>query len=113
MIPRSDELSIGQRIVLTIIIVLVILFAFALAGWITGRWDEAPAATSWQHSQFDPQLATLEHTALDDAFMQRVHVLFRNWLDDERGQPDRMLVGIDKARRIYIQAMTEVQKREQ
>ena len=44
MIPNPADLSLGERIVLTVVIVLVILFAFALMGWITGRWDEAPAA---------------------------------------------------------------------
>ena len=113
MIPNPADLSIGQRIVLTIIIVLVILFAFALAGWMTGGWDQAPAAPSaFESSPFDQRLAELEHTALDDAYMQRVHLLFRNWLDDGHGQPDRMLVGMSKARKAYTEALTEVIRRE-
>ena len=113
MIPNLADLSIGQRIILTFIIVLVILFAFALAGWITGGWDEAPAApASFEISAFDQRLAELEHTALDDAYMQRVHLLFRNWLDDSHGQPDRMIVGMGKARKAYNEAMIEILKRE-
>ena len=36
------DMSIGERIALTVIIVLVIVFMFALAGWITGGWDQLP-----------------------------------------------------------------------
>jgi len=32
-----DDLSIGQRTMLTVVIVLVILFALALFGFLTGR----------------------------------------------------------------------------
>ena len=35
------DMSIGERIALTVVIVLVILFAFAFIGWIGGSWDEA------------------------------------------------------------------------
>ena len=40
---QPGELTIGQRILLTLLIVLVIIFALAFLGWATGRWDEAPA----------------------------------------------------------------------
>ena len=37
------DMSTGERIALTVVIVLVILFALAFIGWISGGWDEAPA----------------------------------------------------------------------
>lgn len=37
--PRLKDLSIGHRIALTVIIVLVIVFALALYGYLTGGWD--------------------------------------------------------------------------
>ena len=111
MIPRPDELSIGQRIVLTIIIVLVILFAFALAGWMTGGWDQAPGAPLVS-SPFDQHFAALEHEALYEAYKNRMVHLFTVWLSDSHDQPRRMMVGVANARAAYTEAMTEVIKRE-
>jgi hypothetical protein len=39
-----ENMSIGQRVMLMVLIVLVILLALAFLGWATGHWDEAPAA---------------------------------------------------------------------
>jgi hypothetical protein len=107
-----NEMTIGQRIALTFVIVLIILFALTFIGWISGGWDEAPAAPLLVASPFDQRLAELEHEALDESYRQRVHLLFTNWLNDTRDQPKRMLVGISNARAAYTEAMTEIQKRE-
>jgi hypothetical protein len=106
-----NEMTLGQRIALTFIIVLVILFAMAIAGFISGRWEEAPAAPLLA-SPFDQHFAELEHEALDEAYKSRVHRLFEIWLSDSHDQPRRALVGIANARTAYTEAMTEVQKRE-
>jgi hypothetical protein len=105
-----QDMTIGQRIVLTFVIVLVILFALALVGFISGRWEEAPAAPL-AVSPFDQRLAELDHEALDEAYKARVQKLFEIWLADSHDQPRRALVGVANARAAYTQAMIEVEKR--
>ena len=39
MIKPLNELTIPQRIILTMIVVLIILFALAAFGYYTGGWD--------------------------------------------------------------------------
>jgi len=42
-IPRLENLSIGHRIAITMGIVLILLFALALYGFLTGAWDAPPS----------------------------------------------------------------------
>jgi hypothetical protein len=41
MKPLEDA-TIGQRVVATFIIVLIIILILALIGWISGGWEELP-----------------------------------------------------------------------
>jgi hypothetical protein len=107
-----EDMNIGQRIVLTIVIALVVLFIIAFIGWISGGWDQTPAQ-ELSASPFDQRLVQLDREALDDAYRGRVVHLFDVWMKDEAGQPGRALVGVRQARRAYIEAMTEIAKREQ
>ena len=45
MKPLS-QMTTSERIVITFVIVLVILFVLAFIGWISGGWDEADANLS-------------------------------------------------------------------
>ena len=62
-------------------------------------------------SPFDQELATLDRIALDTAYKARIALLFTNWMDDQKGQPQRMLIGVTTARKLYTQARTEIDKR--
>jgi len=105
------DMSLGERIMLTLVIVLIILFAMAIFGWMGGSWDEAPAQ-ELQASKFDGRLIGLDKQALDEAYKERVRHLFEVWMKDESGQPGRAIVGVRQARRAYIEAMTKVEERE-
>ena len=116
MIPRPDELSIGQRIIVTFIIVLVILFAFALMGWISGRWDEAPAAPRlelYSGIPIDLHLLKLDRLALEDAYHAQLLKLFGVWLAQGAGDATHFRNGLRNARRAYSEAHQEMDKREQ
>jgi len=114
MIPRLEDMTIGQRIALTFIIVLIILFAFALAGFLTGRWEEAQAqqreilpprvSTKW-----DARILELDLEALDRAYIENSVRLFSVWMRDESDQPRRMLVGLSQSRRAYNEARDRIE----
>jgi len=104
-------MSLGQRVAITVAIVLAILFALALIGYLTGRWDSAEGQTL-PPSKFDARLIALDKEALDEAYKSRVLHLFEVWMKDETGQPGRASVGVRQARRAYIEAMTKVEQRE-
>jgi len=108
---RRSEQTIGQRIILTFIIVFVILLILSFIGWISGSWDETPAAPL-PSSAFDGRLIDLDKEGLDAAYRSRVQHLFEIWMKDEAGQPGRAIVGVQQARRAYIEAMTKVTERE-
>jgi len=109
---QLEDMTIGQRTMLMVLIVLVILFALAFCGWVTGGWDQAPAQ-ELQPSKFDPRLIALDKEAMDEAYKERVRHLFEVWMKDETGQPGRAIVGVRQARRAYIEAMGKIEEREQ
>jgi hypothetical protein len=110
---RFEDLSIGHRIALTVFIVLAILFALALFGYLTGGWDnEAGAQPVYVVTKYEPRLLELERKAIEDAFTQKITSLFIVWMSDERGQPARAITGATQARKAFIASMTEIDRRE-
>jgi hypothetical protein len=115
--PRLEDLSIGHRIALTFIIVLVILFALALYGYLTGGWDVEAAPTmspvpSYKITKYEGEMLEIEHKAIDEAFHNAVVNVFGIWMKDATGQPGRALVGVTNARNAYIAAKTRLDERE-
>jgi hypothetical protein len=108
--PRLEDLSIGHRIAITVVIVLAILFALALYGYLTGGWEaEAQVVPA---SKYDKRIAELDREAIDAAYRDKIEALFTTWLSDPSDQPSRAVKGAQNARRAYIGAMTEIEKRE-
>lgn len=105
-----DEMSIGHRIAITMLIVLVILFALALFGYLTGRWDEAEAQDDLADNA---TLLQLDKQALDVAYREQVQKLFGVWLAHQAGDSSRLVNGLRIARRAYNQAATQLARREQ
>ena len=103
-------MTIGQRIALTFVIVLVILFALAFIGWIGGGWDQAPAAPSREialcsdESGINNQVNEIAFRALDKSLEQQISNLFIVWMKDDTGQPARAVVGVKQAVFAYIHA---------
>ena len=109
--PLKD-MTIGHRIAITFIIVLVILFALALYGYLTGGWD-AEAQAPYVVTKYEPRLLELEREAIEEAFKQKITSLWIVWMSDERGQPTRAITGATQARKAFIASMQQIERREE
>ena len=113
-----EDLSIGHRIALTLIIVLIILFALALIGYLTGGWDKADAQQSdpaiYEGVPLDATLLRLDRQALEEAYHDQVKHLFTIWLKStQAGDLQAFTNGLKIARRGYTGAAQQIAKREQ
>lgn len=106
------EMTFGQRFILTIVICLVILFALALAGYLTGAWNTDASAQTLPISKWDAQMIALDKQALDQAYATQMAHVFGIWIKDGVADPSRARIGFGNARRGYDAAMTEIEKRE-
>ena len=109
---RLEDMSIGHRVALTVAIVLVILFALALCGYLTGGWEDAGAATL-PPSKYDKRIIELDRLALEQAYMTQIVHVFSIWVKDGLPPPQRAAVGFRNARQGYVDAMNEIERREQ
>ena len=128
-----EEMSIGERIALTIVIVLVILFAMALAGWLTGGWDQVSSEdgplfevqsdtykkyTLTQEPLYpddiplDGKLLALDKRALDEAYHQQLLLLWSVFLKEGGKDSSRMNNGLRIARSAYAVAQERIEARE-
>jgi hypothetical protein len=116
-----EEYSLGERVVGTFIIVVVVILLLAFIGWLSGGWDVgsdeyfrlASAEESLTTSKYDDRLIALEKEAADNAYRSQVEHLFAVWLRDSTGQPARATTGARHARKAYIDVMRAVEKREE
>lgn len=122
------DMTIGERIGVTVIIVLVILFGLALWGWLASGWDEGEneplfeIASSYTRSlkadipepcmneEMRERLRMLALTALDSAFGDKIEQLWAVWLRDDAGQPARAQLGTKQAIRAYLHAHDLMEK---
>jgi hypothetical protein len=110
-----EQMTFGQRFALTVVICLVILFALALFGYLTGGWDEAGAqGAPVAPSKYDDRIDDLERQALDEAFKKHVGQLYSIWVTDNYQPkfPPRAIVGMRNARDAYIRSMDAIERRE-
>jgi hypothetical protein len=119
-----EDISIGNRIAITIVIVLAILFALAFIGWISGGWEKADAEEAildpraqfeiYQGVPLDRRFLELDRKALDEAYNGHVLLLFSVWLKsgDAEGAK-RFANGMRIGREAYATAVREILKREQ
>lgn len=114
---RLQDMSIGHRIALTLVIVLVILFALALFGYLSGRWDDAQAQATvpglYDGVPTDATLLQLDRQALDEAYHAHLIKLWGVWLADGARDARRISNGLHIARQAYGQAAAQIAKREQ
>jgi hypothetical protein len=110
-------MSIGHRIAITVIVVLVILLALAAYGYFTGRWeddDNNAHIFGLASAQTRPELCMDSDTrervrkimleALDEGLKEKIKDLFDVWLRDSTGQPARAVKGMDNALHAYVGA---------
>jgi hypothetical protein len=114
MIPLEDR-SIGYRIVVTVIIVLVIVFILALIGYLGGRWEVEAQGAPVVPSKYDDQIDELERQALGEAFKKHIAQLYSVWVTDNYQPrfPPKAIVGARNARDAYIRSMDAIEKRTQ
>lgn len=111
---RLEDLSIGHRIALTVFIVLVILFALALFGYLTGGWntDAEAQVPRYEITKYEGEMLVIENKAIDEAFHNQVVNVFAVWMKDATGQPARAVTGVANARKAYVAAKTRLGERE-
>lgn len=109
-----EDMTLGQRAALTIVLVFVILLALALFGYFGGRWEAAA-------EKFDPvvdikcldfetkeKVKYLTVQGLDKAYVQQISTLYIGIMRDMAGQPKRAQIGVDHAVRVYVSAVASV-----
>jgi hypothetical protein len=107
------NLTIGHRIAITVIIVLAILFALALIGYLTGGWEaEAQKFQPAMLSKYEKQFIEMDRKAAAEAYQEQINHLFLTWAKDERDQPKRAATGALQARSMYERAMIAIDARE-
>ena len=114
-VPNLEELSLGQRVVLTAVIVIVILLAMAFIGFSTGRWEagaEGRIREPRAISIYDREMVLMEREAAQEAYKAHVQLLFKNWMADDKDQPERAIVGVRRAQRAYIAILTDLNRQE-
>jgi hypothetical protein len=108
------RLSVGHRVMITFAIVLAILFALAVYGYMTGAWKvEAAPQPAYEITKFEPRLLELEREAIENAFRQKITALWTVWMSDDAGQPARAVNGAVQARKAYIASMQRIEQREE
>jgi hypothetical protein len=109
-----DNMTFAQRFALTVVIVLAILFALALFGFMTGRWDAADAAPALETMKYEDRFIELDRVAIERAYSDHVVLLYKTWMTDpsSNSQPARAVYGANLARKNYAAAMTAIEVRE-
>jgi hypothetical protein len=114
-IPPLEDLTVGQRFLLLLAIVLGILFAIALFGYLTGRWDEAAGQAITEGyavpERFKADVLALDHRALDAAYIAQAQHLFRTWITDRLHDPSGIDKGLSKVRQGYVIARERIESR--
>jgi hypothetical protein len=118
MIRPPEDTTIGQRVVTTFIIVLTIILILALIGWLSGGWDETPAATA-DDPPIDPKheehILALDREALDKAYKDHIGLVFGVWMKapSDPQSPKRAGTGARNAREGYAISVNKIEQREQ
>lgn len=112
-IPRLEDMRLGNRIMLTFAIVVIVLILLACVGYMSGRWEAQGEAVypPLEHSAYDERLSALDREAIEVAYKNRITALFETWMKDATGQPMRALTGARQARRAYVGSMNAIEQR--
>jgi hypothetical protein len=113
-IVTPNELTLPQRVALTLVIVFVILFAFTAFGYFQGTRDaEGKEIDLYQGIPLDEKLLQLDRRALDEAYHAHLIKLWNVWLTDGAREAQRITNGLRIARESYAVAAAQIAKREQ
>lgn len=106
-----QDMTLGQRVMVTVAIVVLIMLALALVGYISGRWEEAQAEPL--PSRWESRLIELDKDALDRAYVSQVGHIFDIWIKDGVDDPSRATRGFTNARKGYNAGMVKIEQRQQ
>lgn len=115
-IKLLTELTLPQRIALTVIIVLIILFALAGFGYFSGGWDvqaEPRTVDPYGELPLDAVLLPIDKRALETAYSAHLTKLWTVWLTDGAKDATHFRNGLRIARGAYRQAADGIAKREE
>jgi hypothetical protein len=109
-----DEMDFGQRVILTVAIVVAALLLIFIIGYFSR--EEAQGASSQQlelPTKWDDHLDMLERQAMDDAFKLQIGKLYSIWVTDNYQPkiPPKALTGARNARDAYIRSMEAIENR--
>jgi hypothetical protein len=112
---RLGNISIGNRIAITFVIVLAILLALAIYGYMTGAWEaqaqQPRRLVDVPLSKYEKRILELDRAALDAAYQEQIHHLFLTWMKDESDQPRRAATGAKQARSAYERSIDAIEER--
>jgi hypothetical protein len=113
--PHLENLSIGHRIALTVVIVIAVILLLALVGYLSGRWEQAQAEEAPAYVapiEYEPHMLELERKALDEAFIKHFVRLYDIWVTDyQPTEPPRAVRGANNARHAYLRYIQRLDKR--
>jgi hypothetical protein len=94
------------------------LLGFLLGAFFVGFFASSEGAPAQplpplQRSQYDERLLVLDREAIEAAYREQVQHLFAIWMKDDTGQPVRVITGVRKAAKAYIESMDGAARREQ
>jgi len=105
MIPRLEDMSFGTRFVLTIVIVIIVLLALSIVGFLTGGWEaESEPRQGCVDERTRDEIRELTLSAIDNAFQNHIALLFDVWVKDPIEQPKRATNGMQANISAYLRA---------
>ena len=111
-----EQLPLGQRIIVAILITVAALIALLVLGRLFGA-DEAAGQPSrpdfYTDLPVDSQLLRRDRQALDDAYQQQLVHLFTIWLKGQAYSDKEIATGLKIARRAYATAAEQITRREE
>ena|SRR6266536_3289063 len=111
--PNLEDLSLGRRVMLTVVIIVIVLLLIACIGYLSGRWEAAAETARLPPTKYDDRMLALARAAVDEGYKQKLEQLFGIWLRDSTDQPRRLFVGSLAARKAYVGAMTWIDEEEE
>lgn len=94
------------------IVLTVLLVAFACGYLGSAGGEPKRTVTTVPPSKYDDRLTALDREAVENAYRTKIEQLIAVWLRDESDQPRRAINGATQARKAFIGAMTEIERRE-
>jgi hypothetical protein len=109
------ELSLWQRIVLAIAIVLAAVLLLIVISWLAGGQADAQAPRDDLYADVpaDPALLAIDKQSLTEAYHDQLVHLFGIWIKGRASSTKEITEGLKIARRAYGIAAAQIARREQ